>query len=244
MSLNTATHPRSLPTLDRLKAAIPANPDAKLIASQWFQSFASKLSAGDVRSVIATLLEDALWRDMLALTWDFLTFEGKDVIGSALHDVLPGLKLSGLRLNEESVVFSQPFPDLAWIQGMFDFETAAGIGSGIFRIVPTETSEWKGYNIYTNLEELKGFPERTGVHRDFVPNHGMWPEKRKKEMEFKDKEPTVVVIGGGHGGLDVAARLKLLGVSVLVLEKNERVGDQWRNRYEALCLHDPVCELI
>jgi len=27
-----------------------------------------------------------------------------------------------------------------------------------------------------------------------------------------------------------------------VVEKNPRIGDNWRNRYEALCLHDPVCE--
>ncbi|RDB19967.1 putative indole-3-pyruvate monooxygenase YUCCA3 [Hypsizygus marmoreus] len=39
---------------------------------------------------------------------------------------------------------------------------------------------------------------------------------------------------------EVAARLKALGVPALVVEKNGRVDDKWRNRYEALCLHDPV----
>jgi putative flavoprotein involved in K+ transport len=33
-----------------------------------------------------------------------------------------------------------------------------------------------------------------------------------------------------------------LDVPSLVLEQNPRIGDNWRNRYEALCLHDPVCE--
>jgi len=50
----------------------------------------------------------------------------------------------------------------------------------------------------------------------------------------------VLIIGGGHSGLEVAARLKYLGVRTLVVEKNARIGDNWRNRYEALCLHDPV----
>jgi putative flavoprotein involved in K+ transport len=29
-------------------------------------------------------------------------------------------------------------------------------------------------------------------------------------------------------------------VSHLVIEKNPRAGDSWRNRYKSLCLHDPV----
>lgn len=42
-------------------------------------------------------------------------------------------------------------------------------------------------------------------------------------------------------GLSVAARLKFLGINTLVVEKNERIGDNWRNRYDSLCLHDSVC---
>ncbi|KAF8661622.1 hypothetical protein AX16_001296, partial [Volvariella volvacea WC 439] len=53
-------------------------------------------------------------------------------------------------------------------------------------------------------------------------------------------DPTVLIIGGGHSGLDVAARLKALGVSTLIVEKNDQIGDNWGKRYEALCLHDPV----
>lgn len=34
----------------------------------------------------------------------------------------------------------------------------------------------------------------------------------------------------------------MLGVKALVVEKNERIGDNWRGRYEALCLHDVICE--
>ena len=54
----------------------------------------------------------------------------------------------------------------------------------------------------------------------------------------------VLVVGGGQSGLEIAARLKLLGVSTLVCEKQARVGDQWRHRYAALCLHDVVCKCL
>jgi putative flavoprotein involved in K+ transport len=54
------------------------------------------------------------------------------------------------------------------------------------------------------------------------------------------KQPYVLIVGGGQGGLALAARLKRLGVPALVVEKNERAGDSWRNRYRSLVLHDPV----
>ena len=45
-----------------------------------------------------------------------------------------------------------------------------------------------------------------------------------------------------HGrSLALIPRLKHLGLNALVVERNERIGDNWRKRYSALCLHDPVC---
>lgn len=46
--------------------------------------------------------------------------------------------------------------------------------------------------------------------------------------------------GAGQGGLTAAARLKMLGVSSLMIDTNDRVGDNWRKRYHQLVLHDPV----
>jgi putative flavoprotein involved in K+ transport len=49
-----------------------------------------------------------------------------------------------------------------------------------------------------------------------------------------------VVIGAGQAGLMVAAHLGRLGVDTLVVDQNARVGDNWRHRYDALCLHNPL----
>jgi cation diffusion facilitator CzcD-associated flavoprotein CzcO len=49
-----------------------------------------------------------------------------------------------------------------------------------------------------------------------------------------------IVVGGGHNGLALAAQLNTLGVSNLVIDKQQRVGDNWRLRYKSLSLHDPV----
>jgi hypothetical protein len=35
----------------------------------------------------------------------------------------------------------------------------------------------------------------------------------------------------GQSGLNVGARLQAMGLSCLLIDKNDRVGDNWRNRY-------------
>ncbi|MXG24447.1 flavin-containing monooxygenase [Streptomyces sp. YIM 132580] len=47
----------------------------------------------------------------------------------------------------------------------------------------------------------------------------------------------VYVIGGGPGGLAVAAALRDRGVRAVVLEKADRVGASWRGHYDRLHLH-------
>ena len=64
-----------------------------------------------------------------------------------------------------------------------------------------------------------------GPLRNRTPEHGTWEERRRREVELVDGDPTVIVIGAGHTGLEVAARLKYLGVSHLVIDKKARVGD-------------------
>ena len=96
--------------------------------------------------------------------------------------------------------------------------------------------------MYTNLDSLRGMPEKVGPLRSHDLNHGQWLDQRAREMAFEGHDPKVLIIGAGQSGLDVAARLKYSDVSTLVVERNTRIGDNWRNRYQSLCLHDPVCE--
>jgi hypothetical protein len=234
-----------LPTLDRLgvSASILSDLDAHKIAHQWLTSFSKTATSGDASFITKTLLlPDASWRDMLALTWDMRTFSGQSKILTFLNDRLALSKLHDFSMRDEYVGLQQPYPDLAWISLMFDFSTAVGKASGIARLVPTPSGEWKAHVVYTNLESLSGFPEKIGSLRNHNSNHGKWESQRKKEVDFVDSNPVAIIIGGGQSGLEIAARLKTLEVPSLVLEQNPRIGDNWRNRYEALCLHDPVCE--
>ncbi|KAJ7676551.1 hypothetical protein DFH06DRAFT_1168458 [Mycena polygramma] len=229
-----------LPTLDRLNATVAADLDVQKVASAWMDSFTTLIAAGDVPGIMVLFIEDSHWRDMLALTWDFRSFHGAPAIQKFLSDRLVSSKLANLRVKEELTSLQRPYPDLAWISIVFDFETSVGAASGVVRLVPQPNEEWKAHCMYTNLEDLKGFPEQIGALRNPAPNHGKWASQRQREVAFEHEDPVVLIIGGGHSGLDLAARLKCLGVRTLVVEKNARIGDNWRNRYEALCLHDPV----
>ncbi|TFK35616.1 hypothetical protein BDQ12DRAFT_714647 [Crucibulum laeve] len=255
-----------LPTLSKLGLSeAPKDIDALKIAADWLSSFEAQASSANVDGVLDLLLPGTYssssnendpsaisfyWRDLLALTWDFRTFEGSSAVKQFLTDRLAQVKISNVRLQigdgKEIVGFQQPFPDVAWIQAMFKFETAVGFASGIVRLVPftltnnPNTIKWKAHSLLTNLEDLRGFPEKKGPYRNQEPNHGKWAEQRQQEAGFANEEPVALIVGGGQSGLEVAARLKALGVSSLIIEKNPKIGDNWRNRYDALCLHDPV----
>ncbi|KAF7773525.1 hypothetical protein Agabi119p4_5692 [Agaricus bisporus var. burnettii] len=263
----SAAHPSEapLPTLNKLGiSSLPEDIDARKVASEWFASFADKVTSNDPEGITNLLVRSSFdsgrpetadqvsvyWRDLLALTWNFRSFEGTTPIREFLTDRLPSAKIANLKLKTSddaeglAPVFARPMPDLAWITGFFTFETDVGFCSGIFRLVPTldeqQRVQWKAHCIFTNLEELRGFPEKVGNLRDPTPYSGGWEKLREKEKLFEDAEPTVLIVGAGQSGLTAAARLKLLGISSVLIEKNERVGDNWRNRYDVLCLHDPV----
>ncbi|MEO0911527.1 MAG: NAD(P)/FAD-dependent oxidoreductase, partial [Pseudomonadota bacterium] len=69
-----------------------------------------------------------------------------------------------------------------------------------------------------------------------------WKEEREQELAElgHTTQPYTVIIGGGQGGIALGARLRQLGVPTIIIEKNDKPGDSWRNRYKSLCLHDPV----
>ena len=49
-----------------------------------------------------------------------------------------------------------------------------------------------------------------------------------------------IVVGGGQAGLATGYELARRGVSFAVLEAEERIGDQWRRRWDSLRLFTPA----
>jgi len=65
-------------------------------------------------------------------------------------------------------------------------------------------------------------------------------EQPPRRAAQKQEEFEVIVIGGGQAGLSVGYHLARAGARFVILDKNERVGDSWRNRWDSLRLFTPA----
>ena len=132
------------------------------------------------------------------------------------------------------------------IEALFEFETAFGPGAGVVRLVPDASSRLRAWTIVTTLEELKGheeiFRSRAAQANDGIRDFGAenWSDRLARARTYADHNPTVIVVGGGQGGLSIAARLHQLGIDTLIVDRHPRVGDNWRTRYHSLTLHNEV----
>lgn len=207
------------------------------IVESWLAEFGDALTAGDTARAAAMFEEDGCWRDFVSFTWNLRTLEGRDEIRDMLDTQLAAVAPGGWALDEPAS--SADGVTDAWIR----FETAVGRGWGHLRI-----RDGRAWTLLTTLQELTGHEERKGRGRDKGVEHVItrgrrtWLEQQteRKESLGYTEQPYAVIIGGGQGGIGLAARLKRLGVPTIVIEKNERAGDSWRKRYKSLHLHDPV----
>jgi cation diffusion facilitator CzcD-associated flavoprotein CzcO len=216
--------------------------DADLV-NDWLAAFETALVSESVDAVQALFDEDCHWRDLLAFTWSITPFAGRSEIATAL------LSRQGVVQGSSFVLAADRTPPrrvsragTPSIEAFFAFETAVGRGHGLVRLVAAQPG--KAWAFMTSLEEFKGHEEPVDARRpsgsDNSRNFGgeNWSDLRRKEQEFADREPAVVIVGAGQAGLSIAARLRLLGVDTLNVDKMPRVGDVWRRRYHSLALHN------
>jgi putative flavoprotein involved in K+ transport len=197
------------------------------------------LAAGDIEAAVALFQDDCYWRDLVTFTWNIRTMEGKDAIRDMLKAQLQSVKPSAWALAEGE----DAAEDEGIVSGWIVFETGVARGFGHIRL-----KEGLIWTLLTSMTELKGFEEPLGFERPLGAKHGAgkyrktWKEEREEEASTLGftKQPYVVVIGGGQGGIGLSARLRQLGIPTIIVERNERPGDSWRKRYKSLCLHDPV----
>ena len=223
--------------------------DISVATENWLAQFDGALATSDDGLLKTLFHPDSYWRDALALSWNLQTIIGADAILKELKaraaDAAPDhFSIDPGRAAPRRVARA----GTDTIEAIFKFETAQGRGSGILRLIPdaADGHRLKAWTLLTALEELKGHEEPLGIarprgeaySRDFRgPN---WFDLRKVDAEYADRDPVVIVIGGGHSGLSIAARLKHLRVDTLIVDRGQRIGDNWRNRYHALTLHNQV----
>lgn len=205
----------------------------------FLDSFGKALEDGDIAAAREMFLDDCYWRDLVSFTWNIKTVEGKAQVEDMLTHQLATTKPRNWQIAEGEFATEEDGVTTAWIS----FETDVARGYGLLRL-----KDGKIWTLLTSMVELKGFEEPKGFDRPMGAKHGAgrnratWAEARaREEAELGyTTQPYCLIIGGGQGGIALAARMRQLGVPTIVVERNERPGDSWRNRYKSLCLHDPV----
>jgi putative flavoprotein involved in K+ transport len=66
-------------------------------------------------------------------------------------------------------------------------------------------------------------------------------QRIKEELVMESTEHTdVLIVGAGQSGLSLGYHLKRRGRQVLLVDRNERIGDSWRSRWDSLKLYSPA----
>jgi len=224
--------------------------ERRKIAAEWIETLATALARADYQRVAAMIHGDGYWRDLLTFGWEFKTLHGVEAITAWLTKAIASDSSPprGFRIDSEPSI-GRLLEHTGTLEFFFRFETGLANGRGYARLVadPTAPAGAKALTILTAMHELKRFPQPTARNR---PRDDLriasrrldnWLDRRTAARQFADMDPEVVIIGGGQSGLMLAARLGQLNVDTLVIEKTDRVGDVWRNRYHSLCLHNEIC---
>ncbi|KAL8962469.1 MAG: hypothetical protein Q9193_001125 [Seirophora villosa] len=245
-----------------VQARLPAPPpkaaesiDPQSIATAWVDGF-NRLLNDDNIAIGKFFIDDSYWRDLLCSSWDFHTHHGLSKISSALKSQIKQSRLRRIEIDVSSdlkkpgVCLIDFNGEIKGVRAFLTVETDIGSGRGLVKLVrdTSDAASWKAFTLFTTLEELKGYEESTNDRRPTGVDHGAhpgrlnWQQRRDREANCEPPfDPTVLIVGAGQGGLTVAARLKQLGVPTLIVDRNARIGDNWRNRYHQLVLHDSVC---
>ncbi|EGY21420.1 indole-3-pyruvate monooxygenase YUCCA1 like protein [Verticillium longisporum] len=225
------------------------------VASDVVDLFNKAIDKGDLAAVVDLFDHEGFWRDHLALSWSFQTHRGTSGIQEFLKDCAgskDGFRLKSISLDKTSDVrkpgmaFLDHDANVPCLVFFFTLQTTVGTGDGVARLIHHD-DKWKVFTFYTVLQEIKGHEEAVNSRRDRGVEHGgkpgrkNWVERRQAEAELEpDIEPAVLILGAGQAGLTISARLKAIGITSLMVDQNDRIGDNWRKRYHQLVLHDPV----
>ncbi|MCC8963653.1 NAD(P)-binding domain-containing protein [Bradyrhizobium sp. Pear76] len=223
--------------------------DISVAADNWLVQFEDALAGPDDVLLKPLFHPDSYWRDVLALSWNIQTVSRAFAIIEELPAHARRTAPYDFRIDADRAAPRRVMrAGTDAIEAIFKFETAIGRGHGIVRLIAdaADGDRLKAWTLLTALEELKGFEEQQGHNRPRGQAHSRdfrgpnWLDLRKASAEYADRDPDVLVVGGGQAGLAIAARLQALKIDALIVDREARVGDNWRKRYHALTLHNQV----
>ncbi|GJJ11780.1 hypothetical protein Clacol_006018 [Clathrus columnatus] len=218
------------------------------IVQRWLQSFDEAVSKNDIQAFAELFLPDGWLRDNLIFTWDHRSLEGHDAIKKFLSHIdetepnltrLSKAKISDVKLASLYDIIPALTPDHL-VEGTFTFETPIFLGKGhVLLSSRGEGKDWKAFTLYVAAAELKGH-EEDGTPIGYYDDHAKtWQEVVVEERLKIEQDPHVIILGAGHNGLNVGARFRQMRIPTLLIDKSDRIGDVWRDRYPMLYTQPP-----
>ena len=231
---------------------LDAPEDIAATASNWLAHFERALTERDDGALTTLFHPDSYWRDVLALTWSIDTVSGRESHRARRWRRTPA---RARRPTASRWTAGRTAPRKVMragtnaIEAIFRFETHEGVGSGVLRLVPDadDGNTSQGLDAAHRSRRTEGV-RGAGSARRGPPGSPIraisaaptGSTSGRRPPQYADRDPTVLVVGGGQAGLSIAARLTQLGVDTLIVDRWPRIGDNWRQRYHALTLHNQV----
>ena len=223
-----------------------STPEARAATEAWLAALNTSFHGSDTDAVAGLFLEDGEWRDLVALSGVLQTV---DMAGGLAPLLLGSVTRAGA--GNFAVDHARTAPRLVdrggrqVVEAIVRFDTDLGTGEGLIRLVRAagETG-YRAWSLMTALDELNAVPPHVSTPESDPYNVGAdldapnWLDLRTRARTYANRDPEVLVVGGGHAGICAAAWLGHLGIDTLVVDTMSRIGDNWRTRYHNLKLHN------
>jgi cation diffusion facilitator CzcD-associated flavoprotein CzcO len=216
--------------------------DVRETAESWIAALNAALAGGQAARLSELFEADSHWRNLFGISWYFATFSGNATVVRELLARAAEARAAGFRTDHAALA-----PRHAVVAGrnvieaVFRFESANGPGYGAVRLVRQPDDTVKAWTFSTSLDFDAIVAARTQAAneshtRDFAAPD--WLEQRQASVAYETADPDVLIVGGGHAGISAAVELNRIGLSALVIDREQRIGDNWRLRYRGLKLHN------
>jgi cation diffusion facilitator CzcD-associated flavoprotein CzcO len=223
-----------------------AEPTVRETTERWIEALNAALAGGQAAALSELFVADSHWRNLFGISWHFATFSGNATVVGELLARARDVHAGGFRIDAAALAPRQAVvAGRDVIEAVFRFETSNGPGYGAVRLLrqpngEANSSTIKAWTLSTSLDfdaicDARARAANQSHVRDFAAPD--WLEQREASAAYEG-DPDVLIVGGGHAGISVAVELNRIGLSALVVDREERIGDNWRLRYRGLKLHN------